>query len=419
MQSFTRIAQVALAAVLLVAAVSAQPPKPGPGFRNFINNLSKVVAAEGSQFLKAPPATVETVVCGESTLAVFVQVIGSSCNVTTVQTTDAGRSKQGPRACSAGEIFPGKACTAMPGALTITVAPGADQKGLVKTEGEPDLQGSLSLLGIGGLQEVGSLRTDVLFGQYVHESKLAILPSLQRITGVPGASASATGIQQPTVSQLSINGGLGSPLNHSFASVSFQPTSINGQLQITATALNSLDSFAGLQAVAGDVIVNNNNDLTALFTSNIVKLQVMSNPQLTSFKGLDALQQLGGGLLVVNNSALVSMDGLGALGALNATGAASVSLPKALGLDAIKLTAPSVLVTGNGALADVSALARLAGCASGSPSGTTGIVLEVHPAGQALKCTLVAWQQVCDYIAAGNKVPADSLWRNNGVCISS
>lgn len=51
----------------------------------------------------------------------------------------------------------------------------------------------------------------------------------------------------------------------------------------------------------------------------------------------------------------------------------------------------------------MSALARLAGCASGSPSGTTGIVLEVHPAGQALKCTLVAWQQVCTYIAAGNQ----------------
>lgn len=56
--------------------------------------------------------------------------------------------------------------------------------------------------------------------------------------------------------------------------------------------------------------------------------QVMSNPALTSFKGLDALQQLGGGLLVVNNTALTSLDGLGALGALNATGAASVSLPK-------------------------------------------------------------------------------------------
>ena len=92
------------------------------------------------------------VVCGEPTLAVFVQVIGSSCNVTTAQTTDAGRSKQGPRACSAGEIFPGKACTAMPGALTITVAPGANQKGLVRTEGEPDLQSFLSQLGIGSLQ---------------------------------------------------------------------------------------------------------------------------------------------------------------------------------------------------------------------------------------------------------------------------
>ena len=76
---------------------------------------------------------------------------------------------------------------------------------------------------------------------------------------------------------------------------------------------------------------------------------------------------------------------------------------QALGLNAIKLTAPSVLVTGNSALADVSALARLAGCASGNPTGTTGIVLEVHPAGQALKCTLVAWKQVCDYIAADNQ----------------
>jgi len=74
-----------------------------------------------------------------------------------------------------------------------------------------------------------------------------------------------------------------------------------------------------------------------------------------------------------------------------------------LGLDAIKLSPPSVLVTGNPALADVSALARLAGCASGDPSGTTGIVLEVHPADQGLKCTLVAWKQVCDYIAAGSQ----------------
>ena len=85
-------------------------------------------------------------------------------------------------------------------------------------------------------QEVGSLRTDVLFGQYVHESKLAILPNLQKITGVAAAAAASTGMQQPTISQLSINGGLGSPANHSFASVSFQPTSINGQLQASAPA---------------------------------------------------------------------------------------------------------------------------------------------------------------------------------------
>lgn len=83
---------------------------------------------------------------------------------------------------------------------------------------------------------MGSLRTDVLFGQYVHESKLAILPNLQKITGVPAAAAAITGMQQPTVSQLSINGGLGSPANHSFASVSFQPTSINGQLQASGLA---------------------------------------------------------------------------------------------------------------------------------------------------------------------------------------
>ena len=51
--------QVTLVAALLVAA-GAQPPKPGPGFRNFVNSLSKVVAAEGEQFFKAPPATVET-----------------------------------------------------------------------------------------------------------------------------------------------------------------------------------------------------------------------------------------------------------------------------------------------------------------------------------------------------------------------
>lgn len=92
------------------------------------------------------------VVCGESTLEVFVQIIGASCNVTTVQTTDVGRSKQGPRACSSGEIFPGKACTVMPGALAITVAPGANGKGLVKTADEPDLQAALSQLGLGGLK---------------------------------------------------------------------------------------------------------------------------------------------------------------------------------------------------------------------------------------------------------------------------
>ena len=95
-------------------------------------------------------------------------------------------------------------------------------------------------------QEVGSLRTDVLFGQYVHESKLAILPNLQKITGVPAAAAPIiTGMQQPTVSQLSINGGLGSPGNHSFASVSFQPTSINGQLQASRPA-SECQTFACL-----------------------------------------------------------------------------------------------------------------------------------------------------------------------------
>ena len=68
------------------------------------------------------------------------------------------------------------------------------------------------------------------------------------------------------------------------------------------------------------------------FSWQAAGVQVMSNPALTSFKGLDALQQLGGGLLVVNNTALTSLDGLGALGALNATGAASVSLPKVRGM---------------------------------------------------------------------------------------
>ena len=81
-----------------------------------------------------------------------MQIIGASCNVTTVQTTDVGRSKQGPRACSSGEVFPGKACTVMPGALAITVAPGANGQGLVKTADEPDLQAALSQLGLGGLK---------------------------------------------------------------------------------------------------------------------------------------------------------------------------------------------------------------------------------------------------------------------------
>ena len=70
-------------------------------------------------------------------------------------------------------------------------------------------------------------------------------------------------------------------------------------------------------------------------------VQVMSNPALTSFKGLDALQQLGGGLLVVNNTALTSLDGLGALGALNATGAASVSLPKVCSIPPERVCAAS------------------------------------------------------------------------------
>ena len=52
--------QVALAALLLAATAFAQPPKPGPAFRAFVDSLSKVVAAEGSQLLQAPPATVET-----------------------------------------------------------------------------------------------------------------------------------------------------------------------------------------------------------------------------------------------------------------------------------------------------------------------------------------------------------------------
>jgi len=197
-----------------------------------------------------------------------VQIIGASCNVTTVQTTDVGRSKQGPRACSSGEIFPGKACTVMPGALAITVAPGANGKGLVKTADEPDLQAALSQLGLGGLkarvpsllhcpsllehkalqhrfskmcplistrrytQDLGSLSVDVLFGDYVHTSKLAVLPNLEKITGVPSADAAVTGLGQPTMSQLKVNGGLGSASQNSFASVSFKPTAVNGLLQV-------------------------------------------------------------------------------------------------------------------------------------------------------------------------------------------
>jgi hypothetical protein len=263
------------------------------------------------------------VVCGESTLAVFVQIVGGSCNVTTEQTSNAGASKQGPRACSAGEIFPGKACTAMPGparpgtracsaagrardaasqprgrlccaragALTITVTPGANQKGLVKSETEPDLAGAISQLGLSGLsarprpartrsacatrlflcvrvfiqrrlcpstqrqragscdsplrahrlpgserrrraaQALGALSVDVLFGDFVHVQSLALLPSLQRITGVPAAAAAVTGLPQPIMSQLRITGGLGTSSPHSFASVAFQPMEINGMLQ--------------------------------------------------------------------------------------------------------------------------------------------------------------------------------------------
>ena len=54
-------AQVALVALLAAAQLArAQPPRPGPGFRDFVENLSKVVAAEGSEFFKAPAATVQT-----------------------------------------------------------------------------------------------------------------------------------------------------------------------------------------------------------------------------------------------------------------------------------------------------------------------------------------------------------------------
>lgn len=73
---------------------------------------------------------------------------------------------------------------------------------------------------------------DVLFGDYVHTSKLAVLPNLEKITGVPSADAAVTGLGQPTMSQLKVNGGLGSASQNSFASVSFKPTAVNGLLQV-------------------------------------------------------------------------------------------------------------------------------------------------------------------------------------------
>jgi len=213
------------------------------------------------------------------------------------------------------------------------VTPGANQKGLVKSETEPDLAGAISQLGLSGLsarprpararfacvtrslhvasvrlaapvpkhakqarrlmrsppasasaserrgravQALGALSVDVLFGDFVHVQSLALLPSLQRITGVPAAAAAVTGLPQPIMSQLRVTGGLGTSSPHSFASVAFQPTEVNGMLQarrpgrrprahaearsgggltaaaaraqVTATALTSLDSFAQLQA---------------------------------------------------------------------------------------------------------------------------------------------------------------------------
>lgn len=81
-------------------------------------------------------------------------------------------------------------------------------------------------------QDLGSLSVDVLFGDYVHTSKLAVLPNLEKITGVPSADAAVTGLGQPTMSQLKINGGLGSAAQNSFTSVSFKPSAVNGLLQV-------------------------------------------------------------------------------------------------------------------------------------------------------------------------------------------
>jgi len=81
------------------------------------------------------------------------------------------------------------------------------------------------------VQALGALSVDVLFGDFVHVQSLALLPSLQRITGVPAAAAAVTGLPQPIMSQLRVTGGLGTSSPHSFASVAFQPTEVNGMLQ--------------------------------------------------------------------------------------------------------------------------------------------------------------------------------------------
>ncbi|CAL8464142.1 g3677 [Coccomyxa elongata] len=440
--------------------------------KSFVQNalqdvFSALAYSAGDQQKIAPsPPKPQPVYCGTPTQAVHIQATGSTCNVTVFDITALYTAVTNPTKPCEQSIY-NKTCTVFQGSLLIDISPAIDANGNFLQQKDPKIQGYLAKLGLGNLVSTGMLSINVLFGNYIQVNALDFLPNLEAITGIPtGTSADFT---KPFISQLKVSGGgpipgIGSENSlASFSSMTFKPLKVAGNLQITGTALPNQATFDQLQQVDGNVLIANNNAMTAFDFYSLryagSGISLFQNPTLASFEAprltavasgaandvittglqisqnpalaklnLPLLEAIGGPLIIANNSALTTLASLEHLAVVNATGKSAPtfgipSLPAPPGsngptLPGLSITPPSVLIFGNKQLSDISAIAKLGRCSSNPTSTSDPIFIEVFPKDSGLKCTFTAWQPVCQYILNQNTVSPTSEWRTNGLCIA-
>ena len=142
---------------------------------------------------------------------------------------------------------------------------------------------------------------------------------------------------------------------------------VRGDFRISGTSLADLTDFAGLRDVGGDLIIEDNTSLGSLSGLDRIRrvgedLQIVRNTSLPNLAGLEQLQTISGDLVLTGNSALVSVSELGSVTTI--AGLVSIrdnlSLESLLGLEGVASISGSVLIENNASLTSMAGLQNLA-----------------------------------------------------------